>query len=181
MDSFKILYLCNTTKWSPKPSYYPSPYWWPPSSILPTPQCLSPLVTNSLFYLWVCFVLFYLFICFVILDSMGIHFNNQNYLSLFRNLTENKWLKSYFKCGHWTKSELYRSNALMVTEADKGRRKITTKTLKLRLGIHLWSKSYQSNKSVWSSMIILLQKPLKSPLSSFSLPSVLDTENCLNI
>lgn len=45
--------------------------------------------------------------------------------------------------------------ALLVTEADEERRELTSRTLTLRPGVHLWSNSHQSDKSLWSSTIIL--------------------------
>lgn len=45
--------------------------------------------------------------------------------------------------------------ALLVTEADEERRELTNRTLTLRPGDHLWSNSHQSDKSLWSSTIIL--------------------------
>lgn len=76
MDSFKILYLYNTTKSSPQAQLLSITILWASFyPFLPTaPQCLSRLVTNSIFSLRVCFVLFYLFICFVILDSTEVNF-----------------------------------------------------------------------------------------------------------
>ena len=50
------------------------------------------------------------------------------------------------------------TTALMVTEADEGRRELTSRTLKRRPGVHLWSTSGQSDKSLWSSTIILNKK-----------------------
>lgn len=116
------------------------------------------------------------------------HFYSQNYLSLFRNLTENKWLnvletgtaKSF--CLLWQLNNVsYRTTALIVTEADEGRWQLKTRTLKLRPGVHLWSSFVHSDKSVWSTMISLLQKSLKRDLISFSLRSVLEDADCLNI
>lgn len=40
------------------------------------------------------------------------------------------------------------TTALMVTEADEGRRELMSRILKRRPGVHLWSTSGQSGKSL---------------------------------
>ena len=52
----------------------------------------------------------------------------------------------------------YRPTALTVTAADGGRRELTSRTLKLKPGVHLQSTSGQSDKSLWSNTIILNKK-----------------------